>query len=74
MVALEHIVYPPLAEVHPAIGLPCMVCRQTFVAGDRTTLVGMTPADEDEVERARERRVYIASSGLVHARCVGGEA
>jgi hypothetical protein len=66
--------FGPKKADHPGIGNPCPACKQSFVAGDYTTLVMIGPGDDpDAQERARAGRVYNAVAVEAHWTCVTGE-
>jgi hypothetical protein len=67
--------FPPLTPAHVVDGtLPCIVCGDTFVVGDVTTLIPLGPGKDSEARaRAREGRSYNAVALLCHWACITGE-
>lgn len=62
--------YDPLPADHPGVGQTCMLCNKFIQAGDVTTLLPTGPADDEEAEKMRAGRTYIAIAALVHWDCL----
>lgn len=68
--------FPPLKADHWLVQRKgaCPGCKQTFKAGDITTLVKVGPGnDPEEREKARHGRPYNAVALPAHYACVTGE-
>ena len=63
--------FAPLRENHPLVGEICPVCKETFCAGDKLTLIPTYPASPEDARKAQQGLAHTKAAQPVHWDCRG---